>query len=258
MANIIDFDMSIGREKPVTIHHTERYCPFCDREKLTDIIATDGDIVLLKNKYNVLVGAEQFVIIEGAACESDMPEYTAEHIHRLIRFALSEWRRLLGCGRYADVVLFKNFGPLSGGTIRHPHLQLIGFPELNDTHFADADDFTGEVVAERNGVELNIATRPRVGFWEFNIIPHKADGAAIDTLADFIQNITDYLTHHFSTHTTSYNIFFYHIGEQIYVKLLPRFATPPLYIGYGIRVRPTNIEAMVAELRALYFSDPNS
>ena len=52
--NLLDFDMQIGHKKPETIIHKENQCPFCDREHLTDILATDGELILLRNKYNVL------------------------------------------------------------------------------------------------------------------------------------------------------------------------------------------------------------
>ena len=58
-------------------------CPFCDVENLTGILATEGNIILLKNKYNVMVPSDQLVLIETDQCESDIPDYTPEHMHRL-------------------------------------------------------------------------------------------------------------------------------------------------------------------------------
>ena len=39
----------------------------------------------------------------------------------------------------------------------------------------------------------------------------------------------------------------------ILVKTIPRYATSPLYIGYGIRFRPTSLEEAEQEIRQLYF-----
>ena len=129
--NLIKFDTTVGKTKPVTlIDNRHDACPFCDVEHLTDIIDTDGDIIFLKNKYNVVVGADQFVLIEGRQCGTDMPEYSREHMIRVLAMGLKHWRRLLDCGRYEEVLFFKNFGPLSGGTIKHPHMQLVAFPKL--------------------------------------------------------------------------------------------------------------------------------
>lgn len=252
--NLIRFNTSIGQQKPENMRNRENACPFCDVASLTDIIDTDGDIILLKNKYNVIEGADQFVIIEGSACKSDMPEYSKEHMHRLIRMGLRHWKHLLDCGKYRDVLFFKNYGPLSGGTIRHPHMQLIGFPEIDETLFFSPEEMNGLIIHEQDGVQLNISNCPRVGFGELNVIP--AIGSSPDVLADYIQIAVHYLMHHFNRNCTSYNIFFYHKSEQIYVKILPRFATSPYFIGYNIHFLPTNVERIAAEMQELYFTSP--
>ncbi len=254
--NLLEFDMAVGREKPVTIFTQENACPFCDTDHLTDIIDRDGTIILLRNKYNVLKGTEQFVLIEGDACQSDMPAYSRAHMHRLIRFGIHHWLRLKNSGDYADVIFFKNFGPLSGGTIRHPHMQYIAFPALTEPLTVQPEEFSGPVIYEQGQVKMTVSEQPHIGFWEFNLIATAQDSATIDTLADYIQLGTDYLTHHFHKHCNSYNIFFYEREGTIYVKLTPRFATPPIYIGYNLRVRPSNYQDAIAELHHIYGTSP--
>ena len=251
--NLIKFDTDIGSTKPVNIFNNENYCPFCDVEHLTDIIDTDGDIIFLKNKYNVVKDADQFVLIEGRECFSDMPDYTKGHMRRVIKMGLKHWRRLLKCGKYQEVLFFKNFGPMSGGTIRHPHMQLVGFPKLKSELLFFPEELRGVVVKDQNGVEMNISNCPRIGFGEINIVP-QLEGD-IDTFADFIKIGVDYLTHFFRKNLTSYNIFFYHRNEQIYVKLVPRFATSPYFVGYNIRFLPNNIESIAQEIREIYFDN---
>ena len=251
--NLMGFDVSAARHKPETIRHREQACPFCDRANLTDVIATEGDMIFLRNKYNVIEGADQFVLIEGRACKSDMPAYTKEHMHALIRFGLRMWRELRESGRYEAVLFFKNYGPLSGGTIRHPHMQLVGLPHVRKELLCRPEEFEGPVICERDGVTLNVSDVPRIGFWEFNILPKKLTSAAIDTTADFIQIIVDFLTHHFGRQTQSYNIFFYDLGGRIAVKLLPRFATPPIFVGYGIHFRPSSLDEAIHAIRQRYF-----
>ena len=78
--NRVRFDISVGRNKPENILNKENACPFCHPEGLTDILSTgEGGIILLKNKYNVLTDADQFVLIETDRCGVDMPDYTPEH-----------------------------------------------------------------------------------------------------------------------------------------------------------------------------------
>ena len=169
--NLAHFNTDIGRQKPENIIHSNAACPFCATDKLTDIIATDGDIILLKNKYNVIEEADQFVLIEGRDCDADMPNYTRDHMHRLIAFGMGHWAQMRASGKYDTVLFFKNYGPYSGGTIRHPHMQLVGFPTFQQELAFRRVEFEGLTVDERDGVTLNLSTTPRVGFWELNIVP---------------------------------------------------------------------------------------
>ncbi len=251
--NLAHFNTDIGRQKPENIIHSDNACPFCATDKLTDIIATDGDIILLKNKYNVIEEADQFVLIEGRDCDADMPDYTRDHMHRLIAFGMAHWKQMRTSGKYDTVLFFKNYGPYSGGTIRHPHMQLVGFPTFQQELAFHRTEFVGLTVDERDGVVLNLSTQPRVGFWELNIVP--ADAAAITTIADYIQIAVDFLMKAFRRPLTSYNIFFYNEGDEIFIKIMPRFATSPVFIGYNIRLLPSNLTEMRDQMRAIYFEE---
>ena len=82
-----------------------------------------------------------------------------------------------------------------------------------------------------------------------NIVP-KSPMQLVDPQA---QIIVDFLTHHFGSQTQSYNIFFYDLGSRIAVKLLPRFATPPIFVGYGIHFRPSSLEEAIRAIQSRYF-----
>ncbi|QNH53710.1 DUF4931 domain-containing protein [Selenomonas timonae] len=249
--NLAHFNTEIGRQKPENIIHSDVACPFCETDKLTDIIAADGDIILLKNKYNVIEEADQFVLIEGHDCNADMPSYTRDHMHRLIAFGMDHWAQMRASGKYETVLFFKNYGPYSGGTIRHPHMQLVGFPSFRQELAFRRAEFEGLTVAEQDGVTLNLSTAPRVGFWELNIVP--ADAGSVRTIADYIQIAVDFFMNAFRRPLTSYNIFFYNEGDEIFIKIMPRFATSPVFIGYNIRLLPSNLVEMRDRMRATYF-----
>lgn len=253
-ANFIKFNISIGQQKPETIHNEQNICPFCDREHLTDIIATEGDMILLHNKYNVLENADQFVLIESRDCNKDMPAYSTEYMHQLLQFGIKHWRILLASHKYQDVIFFKNYGIFSGGTLHHPHMQLIGFKDIAINPLScQESDFLGLTIAQKNGVIFNLSTRPRIGFTEFNIIPDS--NAKIDIIADYIQIAIDYIMKYIAKKNKSYNIFFYLINKHIRVKIIPRFATSPLFIGYNIRLCSSNIEMTRQKIQAIYFAN---
>ena len=249
--NLVNFNTDIGRTKPENLVHAEAACPFCDVEHLTNIIDTDDDIIFLRNKYNVIEGADQFVLIEGRECESDMPDYPKEKMRRVIRMGVKHWQSLLASGKYAEVLFFKNYGLMSGGTIRHPHMQLVGFPRLNSALLFDEAELRGLVVAERDGVELNVSDCPRVGFGELNLVMEA--GGSLDALADFIQVGVHYVKNFFNKRTTSYNIFFYRRAGKIFAKVMSRYVTSPYFVGYNIHFRPNNIERIAEEIREFYF-----
>ncbi|MBR1552922.1 MAG: DUF4931 domain-containing protein [Schwartzia sp.] len=251
--NLICFDMNIGKGKPENIVHKENDCPFCHPEGLTDIYATgDGGIILLKNKYDVLADADQLVLVETDRCGVDMPDYTKEHMRRLIRFGIGHWREMETSGKYSAVIFFKNHGHLSGGTMRHAHMQLVGFRGgIDRSLFPDTEDFEGLPIVEKDGVLLNAATHPRLGFGEFNLVASQNEDA-IDLLADLMQKTVAYICDRFHKSQDSYNIFFYHAGERIAAKIMPRFPTSPLMIGYDLRILPSNLPEMVKDFQANY------
>ena len=251
--NLVKFNTDIGRTKPENLVHADAACPFCDVEHLTGIIDTDDDIIFLRNKYNVIEHADQFVLIEGRDCNSDMPDYTAEKMRRVIKMGVRHWKNLLASGKYEEVLFFKNYGIMSGGTIRHPHMQLVGFPRLNSDLLFDEAELRGIVIGERDGVELNISNCPRVGFGELNVVVEP--GGSLDALADFIQVAVHYVKNFFNKRTNSYNIFFYRRAEKIFAKVMSRYVTSPYFVGYNIHFLPNNVERIAAEIREYYFGD---
>lgn len=251
--NLVKFNTDVGKTKPENMRNPQNACPFCDVENLTDIIDTDGDIIFLKNKYNVIESADQFVLIEGSECQIDMPHYSREKMRRVIKMGIKHWKKLLESGKYEEVLFFKNFGPMSGGTIRHPHMQLVGFPKLKSELLFDVEELEGVLIAEENGVELNISNCPRVGFGELNVIFNL--GGNLDTLADFLQIGVHYLMNFFRKNLSSYNIFFYRHDEKIFAKMMPRFATSPYFVGYNIHFLPRNIYRIAEEVKEIYFGE---
>ena len=265
--NIIDFNTTIGVKKPRTIQGMANTsdCPFCDVEHLVGIIETDDNIILLKNKYNVMEPSDQLVLIETDQCKSDIPDYSREQMRRVIHMGVKHWIKMLNCGKYRSVIFFKNFGPMSGGTIQHPHMQLVGYPELDPDLMFDPVEFEGLKIYDDKGVELNTSTNPRIGFSEYNLVLHDEAYTDNDTtasvalmpkddslnlLADLIKETVTFMKGYFKRPNFSYNLFFYNVEKKMRVKIMPRFATPPMYVGYNIHLRPTSIPDFAENLRA--------
>lgn len=74
-------------------------------------------------------------------------------------------------------------------------------------------------------------------------------------VADYIQAATHYLLNHFHRSCTSYNLFFYQLDDgRSACKVIPRFATSPLFVGYGIPQVSNKIEEIAKQVHSLYFS----
>ena len=247
----LEFDVTIGRQKPESIINTTAKCPFCDRSQLTDIIDAEGPVMLIKNKYPVLKNTLQTVLIETEECMSELSLYTPEHLHQVFRFGFRHWLAMEQSGEYKSVLFFKNHGPLSGGTIRHPHMQIVG---LKDVDYHDALDpavFEGIPLLEKDGVLLNLSTKPRIGFSEFNVITR--DASNTDRFADYVQAAVYYILYEFPGRScSSYNLFFYHHNDRYIAKIMPRFATSPLFIGFGLPQVSNQLKAVAENFRQTY------
>ncbi|WP_139490392.1 DUF4931 domain-containing protein [Brevibacillus dissolubilis] len=246
----LQFNLQIGSQKPESIINRSTACPFCDRDSLTDIIEEQGPIMLLKNKYPVLQDTYPTVLIETDDCDADLTTYDKEHLYRLIRFGVQHWRAMEESGEFTSVMFFKNHGPYSGGSIHHPHMQIIGLNHVDCMEHTHVDHFEGVLIDEQPGVSCNLSTQPRIGFSEFNVVLR--DREQIDRMADYIQMLTHYVMNHFHKSCNSYNLFFYRFGDTIKVKVIPRFIVSPVFVGYSIPQVPTNLEHVVRDIQNRY------
>ena len=239
----------IGKQKPESIRNRSAACPFCDKEQLTDILATDSSIIWLKNKFPTLKNSMMTVIIESDEHLGDISTYSLEENREVFSFAFDCWDEMIQSGDYQSVLMFKNFGPHSGGTLRHPHLQVVGLEETDGYAQIAKENFEG-VEIKKNGLTVTLSTRPIMGFVEFNVII--SDLKNVEKLADNVHEMTSYLmTDYMNGRCDSYNLFFHHFDDKYICKIVPRFITSPYFIGYKIpQVNGIEqLEGIAAELR---------
>jgi ATP adenylyltransferase/5',5'''-P-1,P-4-tetraphosphate phosphorylase II len=247
----LHFDAMLSRQKPESIRNRSTACPFCVRDSLEEVLAEQGSILLVKNKFPVLQDTFQTVLIETDQCESDLWQYDRDHLHALLRFGVEQWMAMEATGEYRSVMFYKNHGPLSGGSLRHPHMQIVGLKHLDYRTHVSWEQFAGLEIAAAPGVELNVSTLPRVGFFEWNAILR--DREQIDVWADYIQVAVDYMMNHFNVNCTSYNLFFYELDGTLVCKIVPRFPTSPLFVGFSIPQVPQNLGDHVQAMQKRYF-----
>lgn len=243
------FTSQIGKQKPITVTNKTTSCPFCNVEELENIIDQQDSIIFLKNKYPTLQNTLQTVLIETDECNSELSEYTQEHLHKVIKFGVRHWLELENSGKFTSVLFYKNHGPLSGGTIRHPHMQIVGLKDVDYKKNIKTENFKGVTIYRDPSVDFNISTKPIMGFREMNV--NLYDRNKMNRMADFIQKAVQYLLHHAPYRCESYNLFFYHIENIISCKIIPRFPVSPLFVGYVIPQVSDDLEMVAEQIREL-------
>lgn len=243
----------INRDKPNDFRKINvKECPFCNREKLVNIIDKSGPFILLKNKYPTLEDTYQLVLIETYTCGTDMGEYDVEYMDKLIRFGVKHWLKLEVDNTYKSVIFYKNHGPHSGGSLKHPHMQIVGLKNIDYKLNVKDEYFEGIEIYKSEDCLVNLSNKPINGFTEFNIII-KDDLYALNELSYNIRKVVHYVLNNYFVKCDSFNIFFYHWKQKIICKITPRFTTSPLLLGYGIK-QVSSVECDIADkLRTMYF-----
>ncbi|RFU66018.1 DUF4931 domain-containing protein [Peribacillus glennii] len=252
MEQQLQFITQLGKQKPKTIANNSTACPFCAKESLENIIAQEGPLILLQNKYKTLENTFQTVLIETDKCEDELSMYSKEHIHRLFAFAIRHWMEMEESGVYRSVVLYKNHGPLSGGTISHPHMQIVGFENVDYKEKIKENTFSGITIFKDDAVSFTLSNHPIMGFYEFNVMIR--DVEQVNKMADCVQAAVKFLLNDFQFKCESYNLFFYHMDSYIACKIMPRFVASPYFIGYMIPQVSNDIESVAEQIKSIYFS----
>lgn len=222
-------------------------CPFCDRKELASILHEDGELLLVENKFQTLADTYQTVIVETADCDADMTTYSPEHMQRLIVFGTDHWLRMEESGEFASVVFYKNHGPLSGGTIKHAHMQIVGLRHIDYRRNLNDAMFQGIEIHTENANTLTISTTPYACATEYNIItPVRDDG--------FMARNIQILVRHVLQQCNSFNLFFYQWGGGLLCKVVPRYVASPFLMGYAIPQTSNHLQHIAEELKNRYYA----
>lgn len=243
----------INKDKPNEFHKINmKECPFCNRDKLTDIIDEKGPFMILKNKYPTIKDTYQLVIIETYKCGNDMGSYSEEYMEELIEFSVKHWLKIEKSGEFKSVIFYKNHGPRSGGSLKHPHMQIVGLKDIDYSLRIKKDYFEGIEIHKTNDCLVNLSHKPFNGFTEFNIIISD-NLSALSELSANLRKVVHYLLNNYFVKCDSFNIFFYHLNEKIICKVMPRFTSSPLLLGYGIRQISSCEREIADKLRTIYY-----
>lgn len=236
--DVLVFEIDQARGKPRDVQHTKKanYCPFCDTEHLTNIIDQKNDMIWLENKFKTLKDTNQTIVIESHDHDGDISNYSVAKNREVFEYIYHCWNEMIQTKKYTSVLMYKNFGPMSGGSLRHPHFQIIGLDKVDGYKHVEPENFTGMNVFENKHINVNISEKPVMGFVEFNIIINNPQ--YLDDLAEFARVTVKYILDDFyGGKFDSYNIFFYREGRKIICKLTARYVVSPYFVGYRLSQR---------------------
>ena len=75
----------------------------------------------------------------------------ADEAARILQFGLDKWRETRERKEFKSVLFFKNHGYMSGGSIRHPHSQIIGLEDYDYHEDITAQNMEGWLLHEDQG-----------------------------------------------------------------------------------------------------------
>lgn len=248
----LKFLFNVSKQKPNSIINKETICPFCNREMIEEILVDYNDILIVTNKYQTIVDTFQTVLVETDNCDADFSNYDLEHAKRVLKTGIDYWLELENSGKYKSVVFFKNHGPMSGGSIKHSHMQIVGLKNIDYKATLKDEYFQGKEIFKKDNCTLNISTNPRFSFSEFNIILDNLDD--LTAFANFVRIVVHYLLSNFIVKCSSFNMFFYQFKGKIICKIIPSFITSPYLSGYGITQVSDAIDRIVSDIQETYES----
>lgn len=231
LEHLLKYNMDIGKTKPNTVRKASTYCPFCDATNLKNILEKRDTMIWLENAYPVLKDTWQTLVIESDKCNDDFSSYSLAYAVNLISFCLEKWDQVKAMNEFASVLLYRNYGRMSGGSIHHPHSQIIGLKNYDYHEDIKHYHFIGTPLLHEESLEINLSIRPIIGFYEINFIIKNHYALHYPVL--YMQKTAHYILTQISH---SYNIFYYDFpgDTNLYVKIVPRFLTNPLFVGYMV------------------------
>lgn len=245
--------------KPNTIQNNNNHCPFCSFDNLKNehgVLGEKDNMLWIKNKYPVLEGAEQTLIIETNTCEGNLGNYQEEVAKDLFRFAFENRDKMLQTNKFKEVVFLKNSGARSDGSVHHAHMQLVGLKEVEISKAAITDSLSGEVAFENEHTKVLLADNPTGEKYEFAVIWDRKS-EEMDYVKR-VQQIVRYLSVFKNGKFQDYN-FYFHEDENVKVlKIIPRGYVSIYLLGFGVKQVPNDLKEIAEELRVFIQREENS
>jgi hypothetical protein len=252
--NRLTLSVNTSRKKPRTILPSDDPCPFCSFTSLRKegrVLDERTDLLWIRNKFGTLKEADQTVLVETEDCGEDFSTYSPEKAVDVLGFAIGSWHSFLRKPEYQSALLFKNAGPLSGASIHHAHMQIVGLKSFDPNTDHPRSSFGGIPIFSDSTVSLRLADKPNTEFYEFNLQLKSLD--SLDSFARCVQSVTDHILGVLNPRHKSFNYAFYLVDNDVHMRIFVRFPTSIFHLGYGISQTPDDIPSIAQRMKSMYF-----
>lgn len=127
------FDLSTADQRSASIPPLDPHCPFCpgSEAQLPGVIAEVAGpeppgwrVRVVPNRFAAVDAHE--VVVESPRHDARLARFDEAQMEAVVRTYRDRLRAMLDRPGTEAVILFRNHGPGSGASLRHPHAQLIG------------------------------------------------------------------------------------------------------------------------------------
>lgn len=242
-------DMKMARGKPNTFKEgSPALCPFCDKDSLYEarqVLEEKNGVLWIDNKFPTLKYTKQTLIIEHPNCSEDLTTYSSEHANFLFDFAFEKRRQMLESGEFKDVIFFKNHGWLSGGSVKHEHMQLVGLEDVDYPEHRILESTNGPTVYSNESLKVTVSSVPLSEIYEFNVVWTDAKHDYVK----WIQNTLRFLKVFWGGKFDNYNLMYHQEKGVNVIKIVPRHPESIYLLGFGLHQAPTDAEEVAKEFK---------
>lgn len=234
-------------------------CPFCNLEELKSrgIFEYFGDgISFINNKYSVLEGTTNFLLIEGEFCDIGLHQRSDDHLLKLLNIAIDKKNDLSFNNDFEEVTIFKQFGIYSSRSIEHGHIQIIGFDKkkTNDNYLLNS--LNGSVLYDNVNVRVILSDNPIGETMEINIEYDELNLEVISKLKTVLNYIVD--NSYGIYKGGNYSLSLHNIDGIKFIKLVERKITSTFKSNFGLSIINNPDNGLVDSLKDILNLDRDS
>lgn len=225
--------------KALSKNNISNSCPFCKSNR--QVAMEDGVYLLddkhghmlIPNKYTTYPEYNIWVIVEMYSCDRDLQDYTIQEMYDYYLFvkeSLKIYHEHFPHNK--EIMLVKQVGTFSGGSVKHGHSQILGTKENKiDNNLVYEKIQLGHSIYNRDGLNIRFNNEPLNDRDEFII--EYSDSADIQHMLSKLKILLNNVVKPIYNEL-NYSLSYHRYNNTNYIKLLPRTTTSTLLLHFDV------------------------